>query len=261
MDKPQGRFSSLELNQSPKTRARAQGAPKRDAAYYLNQGYRSELAGDHETALNQYSMALSENPLSVDAWVAQIWMLVYLREPFEADLWADRALAAFPGQPDLMAVKSLALMHCGLLAEAGDQNDAALVGRRDSANTWLARGALQLVADGQAASACFKHALAAANDRGLTNLRIGDIYLFHHQYVEAESYLREASRLLPESAWAWYGYGLAQEALGRDESAGAALAKAASLAPADSRYHAALNRKRGWLERLRRWLKQKMFTE
>jgi len=261
MDKPQGRFSSLEINQSPRAPIRPRGAPQRDAAYYMNLGYRTELAGDHEAALNQYSMALSENPLSVEAWVAQIWMLVYLKEPFEADLWADRALAAFPAQPDLMAVKSLALMRCGLMAEAGEQNDAALAGNRDSANTWLARGALQIVADGHAASACFKHALAASPDRGLTTLRIGDIYLFHRRYAEAEAYLREATVLLPESAWAWYGYGLAQQALGRDDYARAALTKATQLAPNDSGYRAALSRKLGWLERLRRWLKKKMFTE
>jgi tetratricopeptide (TPR) repeat protein len=227
----------------------------------MDMGYRAELAGDHETALNQYSTALSENPLSVEAWVAQLWMLLYLKEPFEADLWADRALAAFPGQPDLMAVKSLALMRCGLIAEAGEQNDAALAGSRDSANIWLARGSLQIAVDRQAASACFKHALAASADRRQTQLRIGDLCLFHHKYADAEAYLREATLALPESAWAWYGYGLAQRALGRDEAAKAALAKAAQLAPNDSRYHAALSGNVGGIGRLWRWLKQKIFSE
>lgn len=256
MDKPQGRFSSLEIKTPAKGRSRAGGAPRRDEAYYMNAGYRAELAGDHETALNQYSAALSENPLSVEAWTAQIWMLLYLQEPFEADLWADRALNNFPGQPDLMAVKSLALMRCGLFAEAGEQNDAALTGNRDSANIWLARGSLQIKADRLAASACFKHALAASANRPLTQLRIGDIYLFHNKYAEAETFLREATRTLPESAWAWYGYGLAQRALGREDAAKAAFARAAQLVPDDSRYHAAFNKNTGALERLRGWFKR-----
>lgn len=261
MDKPQGRFSSLEIKTPSQGRPLAKGASKRDAAYYMDMGYRAELAGDHETALNQYSAALTENPLSIDAWVAQIWMLLYLQEPFEADLWADRALLTFPGQPDLMAVKSLALIRCGLIEEAGERNDAALTGGRDSANTWLARGSLHIAVDRQAAMACFKHALAASGDRRLTKLRIGDICLFHHKYADAEAYLREATQALPESAWAWYGYGLAQRALGRDDAAKAAFAKAAQLAPNDSRYHAALNGHTGGIKRLWRWLKQKTFRE
>jgi tetratricopeptide (TPR) repeat protein len=221
----------------------------------MREGRRAELGGDHEKALNQYSAALGENPLHLEAWVAQLWMLLYLGEPIEAHLWADRALGAFPNQPDILALKSLALARSGLKEEAWELNDAALKNGRESANVWLARGELRLAGEGVAAEACFRHALAASDDRHFTALRSGDICLFYNNFAEAEGYFKEASAGLADSAWVWYGYGLAQRALGWENPALAAFARAARLEPGDRRYHAALTRKRGWRERLKRWLK------
>lgn len=248
------RFASLELKPARQVAAGTGGAPLRDAAYYMSEGLRMELAGDHEKALNQYSAALGETPLHLEAWAAQLWMLIYLGEPIEAQLWADRALETFPNQPDLLALKSLALGRCGMMEEAWEQNDAALEGGRGSAVVWLARGELRLATEDVTAEACFRHALAASTDRPLTALRSGDICLFHRRFAEAEGYLREATAGRPDSAWAWYGYGLAQRALGWENPALAAFARAARLEPGDQRYQAALDRKRNWRERLRHWL-------
>jgi len=256
MSEARGRFSSLEIKPAGTGTGnlRPGGAPLRDSAYYMTEGLKADLAGDHEKALNHYSAALAENPLLIDAWVAQLWMPLYLDEPPEAILWVDRALESFPNQPDLLAMKSLALLRCGFVDDARELNDAALVGGRASANVWLARGALQIAADSVAASACFKHALAAADDRNLTNLRIADLLLLNRKYADAEPYLRTVTTAWPQAAWAWYGYGLAQRAMGRGDYARVAFGKAEQLAPADVRYHEALVRKRGLLARLRNWL-------
>jgi tetratricopeptide (TPR) repeat protein len=264
MSEPRGRFSSLELKSGRRAAPTGPaGAPLRDAGYYMREGRRAELAGGHEKALTHYSAALGENPLHIEAWTAQLWMLLYLEEPLEAQFWADRALAAFPNQPDLLALKSLALDRCGLPQEAWELNDAALAtGGRESVNVWLARGALSTAADGAAGEACFKHALAASADRPLTALRIGDLFLFHRRFAEAEAYLREAVAGLPDSAWAWYGYGLAQRAGGWEMPALAALNRAARLVPDDSRYYqAARVRPRGRLKRLKNWLARKLSAE
>lgn len=257
MSEAQGRFSGLEIKTAGEgnTSARLKGAPVRDLAYYLNEGLKADLAGDHEKTLTHYSSALGENPLFIEAWTAQLWMLIYLDESPEAVIWADRALENFPNQPDLLGLKSMAMLRCGFIADARELNDAALVGGRASTNVWLARGAMQISVDGVAASACFRHALSTADNRDLINLRIADILLHSRKYADAETYLRGATTAFPQSAWAWYGYGLSQRGLGRDDYARAAFGKASQLAPNDPRYRAALIRKRGLFERLRNWLR------
>lgn len=252
MDKQKGRFSSLELNPDRPKAGRHRNAAPRDEGYYMKTGYKAELAGDHEEALLEYSSALSENPLFIDAWIAQLWMLLYLGEPSEADIWADRALNNFPNQPDLMALKAMALHRSGFIDEARELNDAALSGERESANVWLSRGALNISLDNVATSACFKHALAVSGNKALTTLRIGDIYLFHRKYADAERYLRQATLSLPNAAWVWYEYGLSQKALGWEDPSLIAFTKANQLAPLDDRYRLALrNRKQGLISRLR----------
>jgi len=252
MNTQSGRFSSLEVNQDSQKTGQSRGGAIRDEGYYMKTGYKAELAGDHEAALVEYSSALGENPLFIEAWLAQLWMLLYLGEPSEADMWADRALNNYPKQPGLMALKAMALHRCGFIDEARELNDAALGSERESADVWLSRGALHISLDSVATSACFKHALAVSVNRPLTTLRIGDIYLFHRQYADAERYLRQATIELPDSAWVWYEYGLAQKALGWEDSAMIAFAKAAQLAPLDERYRMALhNKKRTLMTRLR----------
>ena len=61
----------------------------------------------------------------------------------------------------------------------------------------------------------------------------------------------EVTAAWPRAAWAWYGWGRAHRAMGREDLARYAFGKAAELSPDDSRYHLALNRKRGLFERLK----------
>ena len=254
-DERPDRFASLELNPAREAATtKAAGAPLRDADYYMKDALRRELAGNHEKALNQYSRALGENPLHLEAWEGQLWMLLYLGEPTEACLWADRAMESFPNHPDLLSLKSIALARRGALNEAWTLNDAAMSSGQRSAVVWMARGELRLSTEGVGAEACFRNALAASTDRPVTALRCGDICLLHRCYPEAESYLREATAGLPDSAWVWYRCGLAQHALGWETPAKAAFTRANRLAPGNNLYEEALTSKYGLLDRLKQWL-------
>ncbi|MDR1533867.1 MAG: tetratricopeptide repeat protein [Planctomycetota bacterium] len=254
MTNASGRFANLEVSRASGPAGPEGGVPIRDAAFYMRSGLARELDGDHEKALADYSAALGENPLYIPAWARQLWMLLYLGETEEAAIWADRALASFPNDPDLLALKSLARWRAGFPEEARRLNDAALAATRESAEVWLARGGIQTASDVKSANACFRHAAAVSREPGLAEMRAGDLLLLNGKPAEALSYCREATLKLPDSAWAWYAYGLAQRGLGRTGYARSALIRAVNLNPRDPRYRAALRRGRGWLSRLGEWL-------
>lgn len=254
MDAPKGRFSSLETAPSRAATGKGGGAVLRDAAYYVDDALKKELAGDHEKALNAYSAALGEDPLYIEAWTRQLWMLLYLEEPVESRMWADKALLSFPNDPDILSLKSLAMWRAGLSKEARDLNDSALAKTRESRNVWLARAEMQIADDVKSAGACFTHACRASSEPGLVRLRAGDILLRYRKFAEAVPFFREATQLLPESSWVWYGYGRAQRAVGRDDIARNAFERAYTLTPRDSRYKNALKVKPGFMQGIIRWV-------
>ncbi|MCC8190764.1 MAG: tetratricopeptide repeat protein, partial [Planctomycetes bacterium] len=226
----------------------------RDARYHLDRALAYELDGEHEKALNAYSAALGEDPLALTAWTRQLWMLVMLEETVEAVVWADRALQSFPNDPDILALKSLAQYRNGLVEPARALNDTALAATRDSAPVWLARGEIHLGSDVKSALACFKRAEAAPGEKGLTQLRAGDILFRRRRFVEAVEYYRGATQAYPDSSWAWYGFGRAERAVGREDVALVALDRAISLSPRTVRYRQARQEKANWWRRLRTWL-------
>lgn len=226
----------------------------RDAEHYIREGWTHELGGRHDKALNQYSAALGEDPLYVEAWTRQLWMLLYLGELDEAVVWADKALQSFPNDPDILSLKSLAQWRKGFTEDARKLNDAALAANRESANVWLARGEMQVAVDMKSAAACFRHAMRQPEPQGMVSLRIADILSRQRKYGEAVEHARSATRALPESAWAWYRFGVVQRALGNEEAALSAFERAATLAPRDPRYRVTKQKKLGVLGRFRRWL-------
>ncbi|MDR1521029.1 MAG: hypothetical protein LBU23_12945 [Planctomycetota bacterium] len=248
------RFANLEISAIQPDAGTRSGAPVRDVAFYMREGLARELAGEHEKALTNYSAALGEDPLHIEAWTRQLWMLLYLGEAAEAVVWANKALQTYPRDPDILSLKALAQWRCGFAKEARELNDAALSATRESANVWLARGEMQAAADNKSANACFKHAAAAPGETGLAEMRAGDILLLIRKYAEAIPFCRAATVRFHDSSWAWYIYGLAQRGVGRDEYARAAFMRAHNLSPRDSRYRAALKRRRSWLARAREWL-------
>lgn len=254
MHKKKSRFSGLETTAAKRPDGGG-GAVVRDAEYYLRAGLQLDLAGRHEKALNSYSAALGEDPLCITAWTRQLWMLLYMEEPIEAEVWADKALQSFPKDPDILSLKSLAQWRNGARDSARDLNDAALAAARDSANVWLARGEMQIDGNMKSATTCFTHAVSAPGLEGLAHMRAGDILLRLDKFAEAAEFYRKAARSLPESSWIWYGYGRAQRELGNDEYAIAAFDRALNLSPRDPRYRDAKHRALGWRLRLARWLR------
>jgi predicted Zn-dependent protease len=216
-------------------------AEVRDAAYYLAQAGKHELAGDFERALRSFSAALGENPLCLEAWVGQLLMLLDLEEYPEARTWADKALEKFPDHPQLLAAKAVAFHRMGLDRQARDLCDAALAAKGESALVWLCRGELMLAISAPAAEDCFARALRLAERKAAAQMRIGAVCLRCGKQALALSALQEASAALPRSALAWFLVGEAQAKLGLAERSRASYRQAAELAPGNDRYAAAAN--------------------
>ena len=263
-----GRFSNLEFDdgadkgQPPAQKA---GAPlrharfvaeDRDAGHCVRQAEAQELAGDHEAALRSFSAALGEDPLLFDAWLGQARMLVELGEYPEARLWVDKALEKLPDNPQLLAVKSMAMYRMGLCHDARALNDTALQGKGESALVWVCRGELMLADRRAAADECFAHAKRLANPKGPTLMHIGAAYLRCGHYSLAMATLQEAAAAIPKAARVWYLLGRTQHELGLTSQANVSLAQARQLAPDNARYRDAAAAKgsggavRGILRRL-----------
>lgn len=248
-----GRFSRLEIGED---RGVPNGpAPARDGTFYMNEALTCELAGEHEKALTNYTSALGDAPLLTAAWVGQLWMLLYLDEVREASTWADKALQSFPKDPDIIALKSLAQWRNGYTIDAMELNDAALGLYRNSANVWLAKGEMQVTDDSRAGLTCFRHAAAAPGNTGLTNLRACDMLLGLRRYADAVPFGRQATTLLPDSSWAWYGYGRAQQNVGRVDLARTAFEHAYRLTPRDPRYRRGIRGKTTLIGKIMSWFK------
>ena len=258
-----GRFANLELDGDGSSEgavpAEAGGPPPsatelRDAQYYLREAVERELAGEYEAALRSYSVALGEDPLALDAWAGQVWMLLQLEEYPEARLWADKALESFPDNPHLVALKSIALYRMGECGEARELNSAALGRKGQSTWVWLGRGEIMLADDRAAAEDCFKHAARVASQQGLALLRAATVYLRYRHYSRAMSTLQEVTSASPRLGWAWYLLGRAQEQLGLIDQAQLSYGQAVGSCPQRSLYreaaHNAKTRRGGLIRRL-----------
>src|SRR4051794_36190979 len=102
------RFGNLEFGDSPRSDAR-EVARAKDEAFYLSEANSFFESGRFEQALRAYAKALEQNPKSAAAWTGQVRMLIELGEFKEAKLWAEKALALFPREGDLLAAKAVAL--------------------------------------------------------------------------------------------------------------------------------------------------------
>lgn len=267
-----GRFSNLEIGEVGKPGGGGvQGAtdsphegPKhfieqvRDADYYMKQTEPLSLDGEHEKALRAYAAALGENPLLLDAWVGQVRMLLELEEYPEAVLWADKAMERFPENPQLLAVKSIALYRMGRRRQAHGMNDVALQQKGEFEVVWLSRGELMLGDERAASEECFQHARRLSAGKGVTLLYIGGLYLRYGHYSRALGALREASREIPRAAWVWYQLGRVQAKLGDYQHARISFEEAHRLNAENETYSEALRESpegigawlRGFLRRL-----------
>src|SRR5688572_11530720 len=112
------RFGNLEFesDQNQPEEHRTSGA--RDEGHYMNAAQVHFEAGQFRKALRAYAKVLEFNPRQATAWTGQVRMLIELGEYSEARVWADKALATFPDEPELLAAKAVALARSGDLTGA-----------------------------------------------------------------------------------------------------------------------------------------------
>src|SRR5215213_4878430 len=101
------RFGNLEFGENPRAGAEAR-AQNKDEAFYLREAGDFFETGRFEQALRSYAKALEQNPKSAAGWTGQVRMLIELGEYKEAKLWAEKALAMFPREGELLAAKAVA---------------------------------------------------------------------------------------------------------------------------------------------------------
>ena len=262
----EGRFARLEFEGDQSKKKDTSGVSRsegrkplkhfiteiKDEKYFLKQAQQMALAGEHEKALRSYASALGENPLSLKAWLGQVFMLIELQEYPEGGMWADKALESFPDHPQLLSAKAIAFHRMGRRREARGFNDLALQTKGESEIVWLCRGEIMLDSNSRASTECFQHAQRLApGKKGEAYLQIGSVYLRHQKYSHALFFLQKATNVLTQSAWAWYLLGKAQAKLGKFSEARVAYQQACELNPRNKRYQEAATLKT--VTGLRRW--------
>jgi tetratricopeptide (TPR) repeat protein len=229
----------------------------RDEHYYLAEGLNAFAQADFEQALRSYARALEFNPASTPAWSGQVRALIELGEFHEGKLWADKALERFPHDPELLAVKAVALGRLGDLDAALAFSDASIEERGDTPYIWLARGDVLLARGEKRADYCFEKARGLAAADWFLHWLVARIRAFYKQFSLALKATQQALELKPDHAVLWVLAGQCQEALGLIGPARHSFEQALQLNPRAGDVFAALNRlaDTGLLARLRGWWK------
>ena len=224
------RFGNLEFGDSPQ-REESLAEPLKDEAFYLNEA-REFFEGERfEQALRSYARALEHNPKSAAAWGGHVRMLIELGEFREAKVWAEKALALFPREAELLAAKAVALARAGDTKAALAFSDAAIEveSATPSPYTWLARGDVLLARKEKRAEYCFEKALALARENWVWVWVASRIQMFYEQSAQALKLAQQALALEPARAILWQQLGRCEAALGIHAKAQQSLARAREL--------------------------------
>ena len=208
-----GRFEHLEVSIKTKKKNK-EYAQNYDEVYYINQAKTAQLNGDFEAALRYYSRALSYKIEIPEAWVGQVLCLIDLGEIKEAIIWTDKGIGVIGDNPELLAVKAMALGRNGELDRALGYSDRAIKQGGDSPIIWLARGDIFVTSDTHSAERCFRKAIECDKNNPFVLLRIGISYLTVQDFAPAISYLKRATILCPESSFILFLLGNSYRALG-----------------------------------------------
>ena len=211
----------------------------RDAEFHMVKAAKRELMGEHEKALQSLSAALGEDPLLLDAWRDQLWMLVELEEYPEARTWAKKALEKFPDHPELLAIQSVALFRMGLRKDAHSLSDQALKGKGELPMVWVCRGELALSQSQSSGEECLRRAIRSAGKNPLYYARCGRVALRYKRFALAMKLLQEGTQESPEASFLWYLLGVAQRDLGFLKQARVSFLEAHSLYPKSATFRRA----------------------
>src|SRR5689334_2666224 len=111
------RFGNLEFD-SGQSHAPKQEFWLKDESHHLATAQNAFENGRFEQALRSFAKVLEFDPKSCSAWTGQVRSLIELGEFEEARVWADKALASLPDEPELLAAKAVALARSGDLQGA-----------------------------------------------------------------------------------------------------------------------------------------------
>lgn len=227
------RFSHLEFG-GPRTDAQtAQVQAATDtAAQELVEAERAFRSGYFESALRRFGRVLETHPASGPAWVGQVRVLLELGETAEANAWADKALEHLPEEPELLALKGVALARARDPEAALAFSDAAIRGGEASPGVWLARGEVLMVRRQKSAEYAFAKAFTAAPGEWFWPWLASRAHLLHQQFARALRLARQALSLEAATPVIWLQLARCQWALGLIPEAGQSLAHAEQLDPA-----------------------------
>ena len=237
-----GRFSRLETGTSAPPREQAASAgneapaneahPEPDAAGYIELGDRALFGDEPRAALRWYSKALDLDGTRLEAWTRMIMAQLLGGKRGEADSWIGRALAAFPGEPALLALRGVEQAHQGLRKQALASCDAALERAGEDPLVHVARGQALLLAGSGNAFHCFNQSVKLApQDEWKTPMLVGLILRRQRIRVKAIGYFMQAAERNEREPLIWYQVGLCRAEMGRRRQALHALATARELCP------------------------------
>ncbi len=253
------RFGHLEL-ESPRTTATSPRhfVPDASQAQCVMEAQAAFERAEFESALRWFSRSLEHGSDHVPAWAGQVRALLELGRPGEAKVWADKALERFADQPDLLALKAMAL---GRLRDPAALafSDAAVACPGETPTVWLARADVLLSLGEKTAEACFSRALQLAPQDATLRWLVGRVRAFWGQFAAALKSIQDALALAPDRFALWVEAGICQAELGLTDPAARSFQQALALQPGCRAAQDGLNslgmasmgqKLRGWWRRL-----------
>jgi tetratricopeptide (TPR) repeat protein len=207
------RFGNLEFD-SDSNEEHSSQLPLKDEDHFLIKAQEAFECGRFESALRMFARVIEFNPKLPAAWTGQVRMLIELGEFEEARVWADKALALFPEEGELLAAKGVTLARLGEHDGAISYSDAAVESQVNTAYIWLARADVLLARKEKRADYSFERALTLANNHWFVRSLAARIYAFYRQFARALKFVQEALSLEPSRAVLWLQAGECQLALG-----------------------------------------------
>lgn len=207
--------------------------PTYDTAGYMRQADEAYFGGDEKKAMRLYSRAMQSGPDCMEAWTAQIRILIVSGQLSDGKTWLKRAFSVFPDAPQLVSLRALLNARRGMMREAIGASDMAVEKSPDDIGCWLSRGHILLIAGGRSggnAEFCFQQCMQLSDGTDWkTPFHIGIIHDAERQWWKSPAYYEEAAARRTTLPYAWYRMGLALAEIGRSEAAGKALRRAEQL--------------------------------
>lgn len=225
------RFGNLEFESHEDPQRQEVRARLRNEEDFLTQAQDAFERGKFELALRMYARVIEFNPHLPAAWTGQVRMLIELGEFEEARVWADKALAFFPDEGELLAAKAVALARLGDHGGALSYSDAAIASELNTPYIWLARGDVLMARKEKRADYCFERALNLAQKSWFYLWLVARIQAFYHHFARALKSAQDALALDPSRAMPWLLAGECQLALGLATQARNSLEQARELDP------------------------------